>query len=767
MKPLGSGDPAVVGSFRILGVLGGGGMGRVYMGESRSGRRVAIKVIRSELAEDSTFRRRFAREIAAIRTVSPLFTASVVEADPEAEAPWVATTYIDGPTLNELVTTTGRLAGGAVLTLAAGLADALASIHRAGLVHRDIKPSNVIINDLGPHVIDFGIALTLDASNLTTSLLLGTPSYIAPEIIQGADPSPASDVFSLGSTLAFAATGRHLVSEGTVHAQILRMTMGRFDLADLPKELKPLIVRCLSPRPKDRPTADELAQIVIGSGVAPAAPGWFARPDPAPPVSVPPLPITFGGQRTLSRRGVLIGGGLVGAAILGTAAGAAAAVLRRPAPVEAALRPTPASPTPTPNPGPAPRRPGSILWQARSGVASVVGAPNGPAGGMRVIVTGSTIIGSRAGQVFAVDTTGVSKWQHPLLTGVVTIRPWGDGVLVTDPRTVWLLKADNSDEVFSVPLAQQELATATAEGQGTAQPEIGAVAVGTDRAFFGLGTATIALDRKGTVVWRVPGTAIQPAGAPLAAQGNWLVTQDPLPGVATATPGATMYRLAVRDVSTGSRRWRMDYAPVPFVAPNGPPPGPGGGPPGGGPPGGGPPGGGLAGGPAGQVQAVTGPPMDDEAWQRHEAVFSANQVVVRDAQEVRAFALADGRLLWTHSSQTPVSAMVVVGDIVLVAASQISAYSLATGVGRWQAAVRGARLAGTLDGRAVVVASDSEVSAIDTSGNVLWETPLPQTLAGTAVDTLIAGKDEVYLTVKPRENRDQPLPVDVVAFSLT
>jgi len=134
-------------------------------------------VIRSELAEDSTFRRRFAREVAAIRTVSPLFTASVVEADADADSPWVATTYIEGPTLSELVSTSGKLASGAVLTLAAGLADALASIHRAGLVHRDIKPSNVIINDLGPHVIDFGIALTVDAiivgNYLTT---LGRPA---------------------------------------------------------------------------------------------------------------------------------------------------------------------------------------------------------------------------------------------------------------------------------------------------------------------------------------------------------------------------------------------------------------------------------------------------------------------------------------------------------------------------------------------------------------------------------------------------------------
>jgi outer membrane protein assembly factor BamB len=750
MKPLGSGDPVVVGSFRILGVLGGGGMGRVYLGESRSGRRVAIKVIRSELAEDSTFRRRFAREIAAIRTVSPLFTASVVEADADADAPWVATTYIEGPTLSELVGKSGKLASGAVLTLAAGLADALASIHRAGLVHRDIKPSNVIINDLGPHVIDFGIALTVDASNLTTSLLLGTPSYIAPEIIQGADPSPASDVFSLGSTLAFAATGRHLVSEGTVHAQILRMTMGRFDLAAVPRELKPLIVRCLSPRPKDRPTADELAQIVMGSGVAPAAPGWFARLDVAPPVSVPPPPITLGGQRTVSRRGVLIGGALIGAAAVGAAAGAAAAVFKPPTTFQAAMREVDPTPTPTPTPSqapaPVPRQPGSILWQARSGTDSVVG----PAGGNRAVVSGTTIVGAHAGQVYAMDPTGGSLWKQPLPTGVVTLRPWGDAVLVTDASTAWLLRLADGTEVFNVNLADPELVRATAEGQ-TSPPEIGAIAVGTDQAFVGLGTAVIAIDRAGKQQWRFSRGDGPPIGSPIATHGTWLLTHDPMPASGSST-AATKYRLGLRVTGTGKRRWIVDYTPAPFTPPaGGPPGGPQGGPPGGGPGGGGP----------------GGPPGNDEAWQRHEGVFGTTQVVVRDAQEVRAFNLDDSRQLWFKTSPMPVVGVEVVGDVVFVAADKILAYSIASGNPRWQAEFRGARMVGTPDGKAVVLASESTVVAIDTSGSKLWETPLPPSVANiAAVDRLMLGNGEVYLILKPREG-GQPLEVDVIALSLT
>ena len=190
--------------------------------KSRTGRRVAIKVVRSELAEDPAFRRRFEREVAAARSVSALYTAAVVDADTTATEPWLATVYIDGPSLSQLAVEHGPMRPGAVLTLAAGLAEALAAIHAAGLVHRDLKPGNVILNDVGPHIIDFGIVLAPGNTRMTSSLMVGTPSYVPPEVIRGEDAGPAGDVFALGATLAFAAAGRHLIHEGTMHAQMNR-----------------------------------------------------------------------------------------------------------------------------------------------------------------------------------------------------------------------------------------------------------------------------------------------------------------------------------------------------------------------------------------------------------------------------------------------------------------------------------------------------------------------------------------------------------------
>src|SRR2546423_11192847 len=320
MRPLGTADPTSVGSYRLLGVLGGGGMGRVYLGRSPTGRRVAIKVIRTELAEDPVFRRRFAREVAAVRSVDPLFTARMVDADTDAEPPWLATTYVDGPSLREWVVEHGPLAPGAVLVLAAGLAEALASIHDAGLVHRDLKPSNVLLDDAGPRIIDFGIVALPDATSQLTTSLIGTPSYLAPELIDGAEASAASDVFALGATLFFAATGLPLVGEGTMFQQMTQITLGRFDLSEVPKVLRPAIVRCLSRRAKDRPTADELARIFVSSGVAAPGPGWYREPAVAEAVAdrVP---------RASRRWGLAIGG--VGcAAVAGGGVGVAAAVDR-------------------------------------------------------------------------------------------------------------------------------------------------------------------------------------------------------------------------------------------------------------------------------------------------------------------------------------------------------------------------------------------------------------------------------------------------------
>ena len=319
MKPLGASDPTTVGSYRLIGVLGGGGMGRVYLAESRSGRRLAIKVIKPELAEDPAFRRRFAREVASARSVSPLFTAAVVDADTDAEAPWLATVYIDGPSLEDRITEHGPMDLGAVLTLASGLAEALASIHKVGLVHRDLKPSNVLLDAAGPHIIDFGIAVVPDGGRMTSTLLMGTPSYMAPERLKGGHGTQPGDVFALGATMFYALTGRDLVNGATTYIKILQVTEGRFDMAAVPKELRPVIVRCVSHRPKDRPTADELARIFAASGIARPTPGWYEPTAPPAPVvpleSLPTSPVT--------RRRLLAGAGTLG--FLGLAGGLAMA----------------------------------------------------------------------------------------------------------------------------------------------------------------------------------------------------------------------------------------------------------------------------------------------------------------------------------------------------------------------------------------------------------------------------------------------------------
>jgi serine/threonine protein kinase len=266
MRPLGAADPKTIGPYQLLGVLGSGGMGRVYLGASRTGRRVAIKVIRPDLAEDPTFRDRFTREVAAAGRVSPLFTALVVDSDTEAAAPWLATTYIEGVSLDRRVLDDGAMSIDDVLSLAAGLGEALTSIHTVGLVHRDLKPSNILLNDSGPHIIDFGLALGSEQTRLTTSRVVGTPAYMAPERLRGEAAGPPSDIFSLGATLVFAATGRDLVDDASVYEQVLQIAEGRFTLTDVPSRLRALVVRCVSFQPEDRPTAAELTRFVVALG---------------------------------------------------------------------------------------------------------------------------------------------------------------------------------------------------------------------------------------------------------------------------------------------------------------------------------------------------------------------------------------------------------------------------------------------------------------------------------------------------------------------
>ncbi|MFF1477641.1 serine/threonine-protein kinase [Streptomyces sp. NPDC058301] len=257
-------DPMRVGPYRIVGRLGSGGMGWVYLGRSPAGRAVAVKVVRPELAADDEFRRRFAREVAAARLVGGAFTAAVVDADPEAELPWLATAYVPGPALSEAVGSDGPLTGGQARRLGAGLVEALQAIHGAGVVHRDLKPSNVLLAADGPRVIDFGISSVAGATGLTRAgALMGTPPYMSPEQMTGSGRvGPASDVFSLGGVLVYAVTGRPPHGHGAGVAY--RVVHAEPELDDVPGELMPLVAECLAKRPEDRPGLDALLQGLIG-----------------------------------------------------------------------------------------------------------------------------------------------------------------------------------------------------------------------------------------------------------------------------------------------------------------------------------------------------------------------------------------------------------------------------------------------------------------------------------------------------------------------
>lgn len=265
-------DPRRIGPFEVLGRLGAGGMGLVYLARSASGRRVAIKTVRTELAEDQLFRVRFSREVEAARAVSGFYTAAVVDADARAAVPWLATAYVPAPSLEEIVNECGPLPAQAVRWLAAGVAEALQSIHGAGLVHRDLKPSNVLVVEDGPRVIDFGIASGVSNTRLTmTNVAVGTPAYMSPEQAKDSrSVTGASDVFSLGSMLVFAATG-HAPFHGANPVETVFMLLREGpDLEGLPDELRPLIDSCMqmdaTARPNPADLQAQLAPHLFGSG---------------------------------------------------------------------------------------------------------------------------------------------------------------------------------------------------------------------------------------------------------------------------------------------------------------------------------------------------------------------------------------------------------------------------------------------------------------------------------------------------------------------
>ncbi|MER6321398.1 serine/threonine-protein kinase [Streptomyces coelicoflavus] len=300
-QPLQDDDPRTVAGYRLAARLGAGGMGRVYLSHTRGGRPVAIKVVRSELADDQTFRRRFSREIKAARKVKGAYTAELIDADPDATPPWLATLYVPGPSLSDAVARSGPLPVPAVLWLMAGVAEALQAIHDAGIVHRDLKPANVLLADDGPRVIDFGISLAADSTAHTaTGTTIGTAQYMAPEQASAGAITAATDVFSLGQTAAFAALGRPLYGDGPAATVLYRIVHSEPDLSGLPERLRDLFARCLAADPGERATPAEIVEWCrrelgrdAGEDTGPAV--W--REIAGPPVTVPP-PVAATGAAT-------------------------------------------------------------------------------------------------------------------------------------------------------------------------------------------------------------------------------------------------------------------------------------------------------------------------------------------------------------------------------------------------------------------------------------------------------------------------------------
>ena len=376
LKP---GDPQLIGPYRLVGQLGGGGMGRVFLGLSAGGRPVAVKVIRAELAADQEFRVRFGREVAAARRVSGLFTALVVDADVDGPEPWLATAYVAGPSLSEAVTGYGPMSVQSTLALAAGLAEGLSAIHAAGVVHCDLKPSNVLLSQDGPRVIDFGISRAAEVVSVAgVGQVVGSPGFMSPEQAMGAEIGPPSDIFSLGAVLTFAATGGGPFGEGSSPELAYRLVYGPPSLGQLPPQLRPLVERCLAKDPRERPTADE---VLAEAGAVQPATGWplaaLAQHIPPNPVAAtsaprqaPPPPADDAG--TLRRRwwrplaagvtaGVLAASVAASFALSGTPRHSSAAQLlvpgatstRPPARPTSTFRRHPAAPS-SPAPGPKP-----------------------------------------------------------------------------------------------------------------------------------------------------------------------------------------------------------------------------------------------------------------------------------------------------------------------------------------------------------------------------------------------------------------------------
>ncbi|TDD92959.1 serine/threonine-protein kinase [Actinomadura darangshiensis] len=383
MAPLEPEDPREVGGYRLLGRLGAGGMGQVFLGRSASGLTVAVKVIHARYADDPKFRARFRREVGTARAVSGAFTASVIDADADASSPWLVTTFLEGRPLNEAVAEHGPLPPPAVAALGAGLAEALISIHRAGIVHRDLKPHNVMLSPDGPRVIDFGIAHAEDISAITrTGAVIGSPGYMSPEQARGNGTGPPGDVFSLGAVLAFAATGTGPFGRAQMQIMVYRVVHEEPDLGGVTDpRLRSIIAACLDKDPSRRP-APRLLLHWLGTA-APQGVAWLPPPMAAS-IAQATTQVAVG-RKPIGRRVLLSGG--AGAVALAATGAVAAAVLDAPEKAKA---------------------PDGRLVRTFATGGAVAADPILADAGRRVIV------GSDSGRLVAFDTRNGSQiWSYP------------------------------------------------------------------------------------------------------------------------------------------------------------------------------------------------------------------------------------------------------------------------------------------------------------------------------------------------------------------
>ncbi|GGS90954.1 hypothetical protein GCM10010156_56590 [Planobispora rosea] len=279
MNPLQPGDPEQLGDYRLLGRLGEGGQGTVYLAEDRAGTPVAVKALHAAASSDPVRRRRFAGEAELIRQVSSFCVAEVLDADLDSERPYIVSEYVDGPSLKTAVETGGPRTGGALRRLAVGTVTALAAVHQAGIVHRDVKPPNVLLGPDGPRVIDFGIARLLDTAATTTGHVVGTVAYMSPEQVAGARVDFASDMFSWAATMAYAAGGEAPFGQDTVPAIMYRILHADPALPSLPDDLREVVAACLTRDPELRPTAREVLLRLIGDDTGGGGAALLGRPE--------------------------------------------------------------------------------------------------------------------------------------------------------------------------------------------------------------------------------------------------------------------------------------------------------------------------------------------------------------------------------------------------------------------------------------------------------------------------------------------------------